>query len=206
MTAIVDLGDTGIAHLYPDGIPIIETLLGLPSIYRKIARATSLAVQADPYFSKHSSSQKVFSELHAEGDRISKDFLLDGATEIAPVFSSLQRYMDDNVDPKFEFDSNAHPNQVVYRWQLMDTREESVKRNYTSETLRDIRIDPNIVEKVMRYTEEALRHYVMKELYRAIGYDKKYTDYYQAYEQSREYIAFWVKSDTSNQTFNYAGV
>jgi len=206
MAVIVDLGNTGIAHLYPDGIPIIATELSMPEIYRKVARTSALAVQADPYFSQHTSAQKIFSQLHGEGDRITRDFLSDGATEIAPVFSSLQRYMDDQTDPRFEFDSVSNPNKVIYRWQLMDTREEGTERNYTSETLRDIRIDPNIIEKVLRYTEEALRNYVLKELYRAIGYEKKYIDYYRAYEQSREYVAFWVKNDTSLQTFNYAGV
>jgi hypothetical protein len=199
--------NTGVDHLYPDGVPIAEATVAISDIYKKVARISSLAVQGDPYFNKHSAAQKLFSESHGEGDRITRDFLEEGARDILPVFQAMQRWMTDAVPgPMFEFDL-ADSGNIVYRWQIMDTRLENQKINYTDETLIDIRTDLNIVRNVLKYLKEALKDYVLCELYRAVGYDKKYVDYKRSYEQNRQQVAFWAKNDKSLQTqYNYAGV
>lgn len=191
--------NTGLDHLYPDGVPIIVTEITMTDVYKKVTRMSSLAVLADPYFEKRTPAQKFFSELHPEGDRITKDLLEDGAKDILPVFQPLQIWIPDvaviaGTAPRFEFNNAG---KIIYRWQNMDTRPEDYKLNYTSITNFDNRIDNKIAENVKKYLQDALEDYVLKELYRAIGYDKKYIDYSRSYEQNRAYVAFWAKSDTS---------
>lgn len=191
--------DTGLDHLYPDGVPIIVTEILMTDVYKKVTKKSALSVLADPYFSKHSNAQKFFSELHPEGDRLTKELLEDGAREILPVFTPLQRWIPDvaviaGTAPRFEFDTLG---KIIYRWQNMDTRLEYDKLNYTSNTLFHDRIDPKNAENVKKYLQDALEDYVLKELYRAIGYDKKYVDYTKSYEHNRQQVAFWAKSDTS---------
>ena len=206
--ANLEIDDTGVDHLYPDGVPIFEAEVTITDVYKKVARISALAVQADPYFKGMPEAQKLFSQLHGEGDRITLDFLEDGAKEILPVFQALQRWMtDDAPGPGFEFDSVANPGKIIYRWQMMDTRLDDQKLNYTDATLIDIRVDERIVPLVLKYLSEALKDYVLKELYETIGYDKKHLKYSRSYEQNRQYVAFWVKNDTSLQTqYNHAGV
>lgn len=191
--------NTGLDNLYPDGVPIIETKILITDVYKKVSKVSSLSVLADPYFSKHSAAQKLFSELHPEGDRITKEWLEEGAREILPVFQPLQRWIPEVAEtegtaPRFEFDSLGY---IIYRWQNMDTRPEDYKLNYTSLTLIDTRIDNKNAENVKKYLQDALEDYVLKELYRTIGYDKKYIDYSRSYERNRQYVAFWAKNDTS---------
>lgn len=438
--------NTGLEHLYINGVPIVDATINMADVYKKVARISSLAVQADPYFMKFPGAMKIFSESHGEGDRITRDFLEEGARDVLPVFQSMQRWIPEGVydaedvnyefpgntsdfewtnpkegvnsvvsinactvkgsgdltfyanyielgtislptiqggtdsyiaydiaaylggeelsyirncyteslrnvnkalliearvtnasddfeydiiiktieydgvtwnkallaegdvklpsiidnvpisflsksftwnsanalnvygvtlkkisgyanitintnaatgtqfyfggdqagesfsaateaitsvsilvedasddfcydlaietsiydplpSPRFEFDSSWNPNDIIYRWQLMDTRLADQKNNYTSETLRDIRIDTNTISNVRKYLADALKDYVLKELYRAIGYDKKYIDYNRSYNKNRQEVAFWAKNDKSLQTqYNYAGV
>lgn len=419
----LQIENTGLDHLYVNGVPVVEAEITITDIYKKVARLSSLAVQADPYFNDKSGAQKLFSELHGEGDRITRDILEEGARKILPVFQPLQRWMpegeyaakavnylsedevtnflwnnpdvsnnivnsidvecvagsatvefyangsllgsadlpeagnvsysfsentrnnnptttvecrlvgdvgflynvtvrtteydgigwkkalttatevkyptvndeilvsklisafswsninsvdvhgvivkrltgsanvtinannvtgtqrflDDSTigedyqnssdaittieilledasddfsydliintgvldtlpSPRFEFDSLWNSGKIIYRWQNMDTRDSDQKLNYTSLTSIDIRIDPNIFDNVRKYLLDALKDYVLMELYRAIGYDKKYIDYKKTYNENRQQVAFWAKSDTSLQTqYHYAG-
>ena len=199
--------DTGVDYLYPDGVPIAEVTIAIVDIYKKVARLSALAVQTDPYFANFPESMKLFSQLHGEGDRITRDFLEEGARDILPVFQAMQRWMtDDAPGPMFEFDL-ADSGNIIYRWQIMDTRLEDFKINYTSETLVDIRTDLNIVRNVQKYLFEALKDYVLKELYEAIGYDKKHVKYFRSYNKNRQEVAFWAKNDKSLQTqYTFSGV
>lgn len=429
--------NTGLEHLYINGVPIIETEILISDVFKKVARMSSLAVMADPYFNKHTNAQKLFSELHGEGDRLTKSLLEEGAREILPVFQPLQRWIPEgvynvkNVDysytgrtgnfswtnpkapgvntvlsikvcctkgngtvtfyanyielgsvtlptvsgydgaylsydlsgwlggtgvsfinycylqnlrntnvpsfiearvtdassdfeynviistieydgitwtkalatandvkipvvrenivvnylhksfsweninnlkvygvtlnkldgnamatintnlgtgtqryigstsvgedysteltditgveiiiddatdnfqysliiqvgvpsvvpsPRFEFDSSWNAGKIIFRWQNMDSRPAEYKLDYTSATYFDTRIDTNNFENVKKYLQEALEDYVLRELYRAIGYDKKYMDYMKSYELNRQYVKFWATNDTS---------
>lgn len=107
--------------------------------------------------------------------------------------------------PRFEFNSLWNEGKIIYRYQNMDTRID--KLNYTSETLKDIRIDPNIFDEVLKYLTDSLKNYILKELYLAIGYDKKAFEYTKKYEMSRSQAKFWLRSEKGLQTqYNYAGV
>lgn len=440
MKANLQVVNTGLEHIYINGVPIIEAEITISDIYKKVARVSSLAVQADPYFDKATKAQKMFSELHGEGDRITREFLEEGAKEVLPVFQSLQKWIPEgvydvkNVDysytgrtgnfswtnpkapgvntvlsikvcctsgngtvtfyanyielgsvvlptvsgydgaylsydlsgwlggtgvsfinycylqnlrntnvpsfiearvadasadfeynviistieydgitwtkalaantdvkvpvvrenivvnylhksfswtnsnnykvygitlnklegnamatintnlgvgtqryigstsvgddysteltditgaeiliedatdnfqysliiqvgvpslvpsPRFEFDSSWNAGKIIYRWQNMDTRDSDRKLNYTSDTFFDTRIDTNVFDNVRKYLKDALEDYVLMMLYRTIGYDKKYNDYRKSYETNRQYVAYWVKQDTSLQT------
>lgn len=436
--------NTGLDHCYINGLPIVEAEIDINDIFKKVARISSLAVQADPYFNKHSLSQKILSELHGDSSRISRDFLEEGARDLLPIFTPLQRWIpegvydakpyndqyesvttdqtwtnpnssnifidnlylsritgygdvtiivdgttlgtvvlpvqddittnyisydlagylggiagtvsnfnysenirnngdaqviqlvitnasadfsftyqvngsqydaigwlkalveaddvklpsvNDNIrigylitdhtwynvnglkisgvtlkhrsggsdvtityndtdgptrtldmntvgddyfdvtedidsikvtltdtsdefcydliintlipkilpSPRFEFDSLWNEGKIIYRYQNMDTRTD--KLNYTSETLKDIRVDPNIFDEVLKYLKDSLKNYMLKELYLAIGYDKKAMEYTRKYEQSRSQAKFWVRSEKGLMTqYNFAGV
>lgn len=431
--------NTGLDHLYLNGVPIVELSVDISDVFKKVARISSLAVNADPYFSNHRESQKVFSESHGEGDRISRDFLEEGAKELRSMFTPFQRlipegsydcrtfeevfvgnttdvqwdnpgklnieddvYVDavhvkvtsgsgdiqflvngvalgvvslpvsngvseflsydlsgylggygrissyehtenlrgkradrevelwvanessdfvfdykitgtryngiswikalseikdvklpssaDNIcvnylktsfiwrnvgsvmvtgvslkhvsgsadvsisngdvignyvaldkntigedyaneikhitsisinvrdasddfcyhltvntvipivvpSPRFEFDSGWNKGKIIYRYQNMDTREN--KLDYTSETLRDVRVDPNTFDEVEKYVSDSLKNYILKELYAAIGYDKKADEYSRKYEHSRMQAKFWLRSEKGLKT------
>lgn len=195
--------NTGVDHVYPDGVPIVVLEVIMTDIFKRVVRVSSLAVLADPYFSKNTVAQKFFSELHPEGDRISDDFLKDAAGDILPVFSPFQRWMVTDVPLKFEYNSAG---KIIYRWLNMDTRQEYTL-NYTPDMYQEIIIDPNVLASIKKYLENALVDFLLKELYRAIGYDKKYIDYFRSYEQNRQYVAYWLKNDRSTKTqYRNAGV
>lgn len=199
--------NTGLDHLYPDGVPIVELELVIDDIFKLAARLSSLTVQADPYFLKIPTAQKLFSELHGEGDRISTDFLEKGARDILPVFSAFQRWMVTEDSPEiFEFNSIANAGKIIYRWLNMDTRQEYTS-DYTVDMYDQINMDPNDYNAIKKYLTDALVDFLLQELYRAIGYDKKYVDYHRSYENNRRSVAYWLKNDKSTKTqFPYAGV
>lgn len=436
--------NTGLDHCYINGIPIVEAEIDINEVHRKVSRLSSLAVQTDPWFAKHTEAQKLLSELHGEGDRISRDFLYEGAKDLLPIFIPFQRlipegaydaksveyefldnlgnstwnnpdpstiYIDavkirstqgtgdvtfivdgvqlgtvslpisDNVSeylsydlagylggistvinydyvenirnnniaqvielvvsnesvdfeydykvcgskydaigwvkalvdsqdvklpaindnirvsyltepfswinshkvkvtgvtvkhnagsadiiirhnstdsvsrfldrntigedyssvtelietisilisnptddfcydivintqvpktlpsPRFEFDSLWNPGKIIYRYQNMDSRQSHQKLNYTSETLKAIRVDTNVFDHVIKYLTDGLKNYMLKELYEAIGYDKKAIEYERKYSNSRKDAKFWIGSEKGLQTgYNYAGV
>ena len=211
--------DTGVDHLYKDGVPIVEVFVKIADIFQLVARKTALIAQADPFFDRHSSAKKMLIELHGEGSRIANDFISLGASDILPVFQPMQRWMtafkdvDGNSISMFDYDllipgdseadpptEDTHTGTIVYRWQIMDTRSAQFKLNYTNETRGNIITDLNIVRNVQRYLIEALQDYMMMEFYKARGYDNKYIIYFKSYEKNRQNIAFWAKSDLSLQT------
>lgn len=438
--------DTGLDHCYVNGLPIVEQKIDIAEVYKKVARISSLAVQADPWFNNHTNAQKLFSESHGEGDRITRDFLEEGARDLLPIFGPLQRwipegsydstdltyefngqqsdfswnnpdpssifinsielkctggngditlvvdgtelgtstlpdftidnpsylaldlagwlggtgahylsyterrnvrnnnlaqviellvtnntsdftfdikinavkydaigwvkalteagdvhlpsynndiivnhlirdfewqnkslgkvagavvkqncgsayvtisyngiagderFIDSNTvgedyfevsddittisvtlreptsdfnynlvintelplaipSPRFEFDSSWNEGKIVFRYQNMDTRCDNQKMNYTSETLNDTRVDPNIFDEVLKYLKDSLKNYILKELYEAVGYDKKAAEYFRKYEASRKQAKFYVRSEKGLQTrYHYAGV
>lgn len=210
MTSII-VENTGVDGLYPDGVPIAEVSCDIDKITRKVARVTSLAAQTDPFFSNHNKIRKELSELHGEGTRIFKDFLEDGADDILPVFQPMQRWMnhftdsDDNLIVMFEYDTDDNPGKVIYRWQIMDTRSEDYKFNYTSEVSGNIITDLNVVRNVQKYIGDALRDYVYMEFYKTIGYQAKAIEYKRSYYDNRNSVALWAKNDISLTTARTSG-
>ena len=146
----------------------------------------------DDYFGITEDITDIKIELREPTDDFEYDLIIN--TEIPNALPS----------PRFEFDSNWNPGKIIFRYQNMDTR--TNKLNYTSETLKDIRIDPNIFEEVVKYLNDSLKNYVLKELYLAVGYDKKANEYFRKYEQSRQDAKFWLRSEKGLQTQYTYGV
>lgn len=199
--------DTGLDHVYPDGVPIVVLEIVISDIFKLAARLSSLTVQADPYFDKVPTARKLFSELHGESDRITSDFLDKGARDILPVFSAFQRWMVTEDSPAtFEFNSTENAGKIIYRWLNLDTRGQYTS-DYTADMYSEICMDPNRYATIKKYLTDALVDFLLQELYRAIGYDKKYVDFHRSYEQNRQYVAYWLKFDNSTKTgYHYAGV
>ena len=194
----------GVDHLYPNGVEVFEVTLNIPDIKDKIARRTALAAMTDPQI-RGLGEMAGLAQLHGEGDRITDDFIKDGADDLAKAFTALQRWIvaEGSVSP-YTYSRNVS---IVYRWENKDTRTDESKQDYSVLTREDIRIDGGIVSKVSEYAQRAILDYVLKELYRAIGHDKKYLDYLKSYEQNRSYVRFWANSDTSYQTqYGYGGI
>src|ERR1035437_7166817 len=140
--ANLTIKDTGLDHLYPDGVPVIELVISISEIFALAARLSALTVNSDPYFFKHPQAAKSFSQLHGEGDRITGDFLSKGAMDIAPIFSAFQRWMVGVDSPLiFEYNSSAHRGKIIYRWLNLDNRK--YKLDYTSDNYSETCIDPN---------------------------------------------------------------
>ena len=94
--------NTGLDHCYIDGLPIVEAEIEISDVFKKVARISSLATNADPYFARHKESMKIFSELHGEGDRITKDFIEDGARDLLSMFGPFQMLIPEGVfDAKY---------------------------------------------------------------------------------------------------------
>ena len=106
--------------------------------------------------------------------------------------------LDRLPSPRYEFDSVWHPNKIIFRYQNMDTRID--KLDYTPNTYADEVIDPANFDNVKKYLFDAFVNYILKELYRTVGYDKKYADYNRAYENNRRDVAYWVKNMSNLQT------
>lgn len=85
--------NTGVDHLYPEGIPVAESMVLISGVYKKVERRTSLAVLADPYFQKIPEVAKKYSELHPGTNRILEDFMMEGLSDIMPIFTPMQRWM-----------------------------------------------------------------------------------------------------------------
>jgi hypothetical protein len=109
--------------------------------------------------------------------------------------------------PRFEFNSDWNSGMIIYRYQNMDTRLPNMKLDYTSNTLRDIRVDDNTRIEVIAAIKNALWAFVIKELYLAVGYDKKAVYYIKEYEKYRRDAKFWLGCEKGYQTgYNFTGV
>lgn len=147
----------------------------------------------EDYFNVIEDISNISIELENASDDFNYDLII--STELPNIIPS----------PRFEFDSTWNPGKIIYRYQNMDTRDD--KLNYTSETLKDIRVDPNIFEEVLKYLKDSLKNYILRELYLAIGYDKKAVYYANQYETSRRDAKFWIRSEKGLQTqYTLAGI
>ena len=88
-----------------------KLLLISDEIYKRLAKISSLAVQADPYFNDKTNAQKMFSEIHGEGDRITREFLEEGARRLLSMMSPFQRLIPegsyDTAPVTYEFDATG---------------------------------------------------------------------------------------------------
>ena len=94
----ITIEGTGIDYLYPDGVPIVEITVDIDTVFKKVARKTSIAVLADPYFEGRTQQQKFLSELHGNGSRIAKDFIEDVKNGNFPSEEEIFKLSEDELN------------------------------------------------------------------------------------------------------------
>lgn len=89
--------NTGLDHRYLGGVPIVEARYAISDLFSTIRRISSLAANTDPYILKLPLQVRKLMTLNGEGDRITKEFLEDGAKDILPALQSRQRWIPEGV-------------------------------------------------------------------------------------------------------------
>lgn len=124
----------------------------IKTVYREVARRSSVAAETDPFYKGANTETKQYSQLHGEGDRITGDFLKEASKEVLKAYISRQ---GDVTDAAYEYDLLDSGN-IVYRFSESETPLES---NQTAA----------ITARLQDNTEDALIYYVLVSLYRTDG-------------------------------------
>lgn len=130
----------------------------IASVFKEVARRSSLATETDQYYINSGTETKQYSQLHGEGDRITTDYTKEAAKEVLKAFISRQ---GDVTGIAFEYDSVANPGKIIYRFS------ENTDPLSTNQT--------NAIEnRLLNNTEDAIIYYVLISLYRTDGnYNKE---------------------------------
>lgn len=78
----------------------ITIKIPISTIYKEVARRSSIATETDPYYAKMSTEKKQYSQLHGEGDRITEDYTREAAKEVLQAYLNRQ---GDLKEPGFEY-------------------------------------------------------------------------------------------------------
>jgi len=132
----------------------------IATVFKEVARRTSIATETDPLYKGASTEQKQYSQLHGEGDRITSDFTREAAKEVLKAFVSRQ---GDVVGAGFEYDL-ADSGNIIYRFLENST---PLEANQTAA----------ITDRLQGNAEDAIIYYVMVSLYRTDGNEKKRIEY-----------------------------
>lgn len=79
--------------------------VSIAEIASQVSRRTAVATQTDPFYSKHTTEKKQYSQLQ-KSDRITIDFIREAAKEVLKVYLSRQ---GDVVGEPYEFDTVIVP-------------------------------------------------------------------------------------------------
>ena len=131
--------------------------VAISSIYKEVARRSSVATETDAYYVSKGTETKQYSQLHGEGDRITSDFTKEAAKEVLKAFVGRQ---GDVSGLGFEYNTPANPNMIIYRFAensdpLPSNQTEAIKT----------RLKDNV--------EDAIIYYVLVSLYRTDGNQAK---------------------------------
>jgi hypothetical protein len=132
----------------------------IETVFKEVARRTSIATETDPFYKGGTTEQKQYSQLHGEGDRITSDFTKEAAKEVLKAFVSRQ---GDVVAAGFEYNLGDSGN-IVYRFS------ENTVPLETNQTAA-------ITGRLLDNTEDAIIYYVMVSLYRTDGNVNKQKEY-----------------------------
>ena len=124
----------------------------IASVFKEVARRSSVAAETDPFYKNSSTETKQYSQLHGEGDRITSDFLKEAAKEVLKAYVSRQ---GDVTGEAFEYDLASSGN-IVYRF---SENTDGLTANHTAA----------ITTRLRDNTEDALIYYVLVSLYRTDG-------------------------------------
>jgi hypothetical protein len=128
----------------------------IASIFKEVARRTSIATETDPFYKGATTEQKQYSQLHGEGDRITSDFTKEASKEVLKAYVSRQ---GDVTGAGFEYDL-ADSGDIIYRFSENDV---PLETNQTA----------SITARLQENTEDAIIYYVMVSLYRNDGNTSK---------------------------------
>jgi hypothetical protein len=132
----------------------------IATVFKEVARRTSIATETDPFYKEGTTEQKQYSQLHGEGDRITSDFTKEAAKEVLKAYVSRQ---GDVTGAGFEYDL-ADSGNIIYRFSENTV---PLAANQTAA----------ITDRLQDNTEDALIYYVMVSLYRTDGNQAKQKEY-----------------------------
>lgn len=135
----------------------IVITVSIASVYAEIARRTAIATETDPFYKGATTEQKQYSQLHGEGDRITRNFIQEASKEVLKVYKSRQ---GDVTAAGYEFDLAGSGN-IIYRFA------ESASPLETNQTAA-------ITTNLQDNTEDAIIYYGLLSLYRTDGNGNKY--------------------------------
>lgn len=124
----------------------------IADVYKEVARRTSIATETDPFYGKSTTERKQYSQLHGEGDRITRDFLIEAAKEVLKAYLSRQ---GDVTGQGYEFDL-ADSGNIIYRFS-----EGAPVLSANQSAAIETRLQDN--------TRDAIIYYVLVSLYRTDG-------------------------------------
>lgn len=151
----------------------IEIKVPIKSVFREVARRSSVATETDPFYAQKTTEDKQYSQLHGEGDRITSDFTKEAAKEVLKAYLSRQgdvtgiAYEYDRVTtPGVEADPDATPpvigvtevrtGDIIYRF-AENTTPLATKQSEA------------IIDRLTNNTRDAIVYYVLVSLYRTDG-------------------------------------
>lgn len=124
----------------------------IKTVYREVARRSSVAAETDPFYKGASTETKQYSQLQGEGDRITGDFLKEASKEVLKAYISRQ---GDAIGAGYEYNV-ADSGNIIYRFS------ESEVPLSTNQTVA-------ITDRLQNNTKDALVYYVLVSLYRTDG-------------------------------------
>lgn len=130
----------------------ITITVPISTIYKEVARRSSIATETDPFYANKTTEEKQYSQLHGEGDRITSDFTKEAAKEVLKAFISRQ---GDVAGAGYEYDQAGSGN-IVYRFA---ENSDPLPSNQTAA----------ITSRLQENTKDAIIYYVLVSLYRNDG-------------------------------------
>ena len=101
--AIIELNNSGVDHLYPDGVEVFETTLDIVDVKKKVSRRAGMIAQVDPFFANYSDEQKNLVSINGQSDRITDDMILDAVRDIFPLFRYTVKFLPGRMDSYHQF-------------------------------------------------------------------------------------------------------
>ncbi len=137
----------------------IVITIAIADVYAEIARRTAITTETDPFYAQATTEKKQYSQLHGEGDRITRNFIEEASKEVLKAFISRQ---GDVVAAGYEFDLIDSGN-IVYRFA---ENASPLEANQTAA----------ITSRLQDNTEDAIIYYGMVSLYRTDGNINKHDE------------------------------
>lgn len=137
----------------------ISITIKIKSIFKEVARRSSIATETDPFYKNSSTEEKQYSQLHGEGDRITHDFVKEAAKEVHKAYLSRQGNVEGEPYKFTDYNSSdTDAGEVVYRF----NENEPLLTHRTA-----------IIKMLEDNTRDAIVYYVLASLYRTDGNENK---------------------------------